>query len=111
MRKRIIAAILTVAMSVGLCTGCGKETTTHGGENSDKQTSESSSAEVASTQEASSDDETSGWLVDEETELKVMFYSDYDIDENAWVFQKIKERTGIVIEPICYSAEVAMEKL
>ena len=43
--------------------------------------------------------------------VKMAFYSNYNIDANAWLFQKIKEDTGITIEPICYTSSVYFEKL
>ena len=39
------------------------------------------------------------------------FNSAYDITADAWIFQKIKEYTGIIVEPLCYSNEVYCEKV
>lgn len=49
-------------------------------------------------------------LVDEPTTVTVLFSSNYEMTEDTWLFQQIKERTGIQIQPLCYTLDIAKEK-
>lgn len=94
MKKKILSLLLAVVMVATLFTGCNGN---GGGNNKDwlKPGNVDLNAEKP----------WDGYTV------KMAFYSNYEIDENAWLFQKIKEHTGITIEPICYTASVYFEKL
>lgn len=50
-------------------------------------------------------------LVEEETSITLFYGSKYTMTEDTWLFQKIKERTGIAIKPICFSKDIVAEKL
>ena len=93
--KRLFALLLVVVMVTCMFAGCsGKQ----GGNISLKPTDAQGNI-------VEGDKPWAGYTV------KMAFYSNYDIDANAWLFQKIKEETGIIIEPICYTSSVYFEKL
>jgi len=110
MRKKIIAAMLVVAMMGSICTGCANENAATGEKESDSKVSEES-VPVEDSSESTAEDETSGWLVDEETTITILSTTNVELTKDSWVFQKIKEKTGIQIDPIAYPYEVAKEKL
>lgn len=50
-------------------------------------------------------------LVEEETTLTLFYGSLYEHTEDTWLFQRIKERTGIQIKPLCFPKEMVSEKI
>ena len=95
MMKRIFALLLVLVMVTGVFAGCGGK----------KNESISLKPTDAQGNVVTGDKPWAGYTV------KMAFYSNYDITANAWLFQKIKEDTGIIIEPICYTSTVYFEKL
>jgi len=106
MKKRYLKLIaLFLAMTTLLC-ACGAP------DNSATSAS-GSTKESESTQKSESTQESSvpeGWLVDEVTEITVLFSSDYEWSEDTWLLQKIKERTGVQIVPTTYDLATCKEK-
>lgn len=92
--KRIFTLMLAVLMVAGLFAGCSGN-----GSDSSKEWLKPDNVDLTA------DKPWEGYTV------TMAFYSNYDIDANAWLFQKIKEETGIIIEPICYTSTVYFEKL
>ena len=96
MKKRLFALLMTLVMVMGLFAGCGG--TKDKGNISLKPVDKDGNV-------IEGDKPWSGYTV------SMAFYSNYDIKANAWLFEKIKEATGIIIEPICYTSSVYFEKL
>lgn len=94
MMKKILSLALVVVMVATMFAGCGG-----GGGGNNKDWLKPGNVDL--TAEKPWD----GYTV------KMAFYSNYTIDANAWLFQKIKEDTGITIEPVCYTSSVYFEKL
>lgn len=95
MKKRLFALMMTLVMVICLFAGCNQNS---GGNVNLKPISPNGG-------EVDPEKPWAGYTV------KMAFYSNYDIDASAWLFQKIKEETGIIIEPICYTSTVYFEKL
>lgn len=92
--KKILSLVLVFAMVATLFAGCGG-----------KKQEATNIKDVLSNVDLNAEKPWDGYTV------KMAFYSNYNIDANAWLFQKIKEDTGITIEPICYTSSVYFEKL
>lgn len=101
MIKRIFALLLAVLMVAGLFAGCGEQQKPNGGDIIlPKPTQTDASGNVIENQKPY-----------EGVTITMAFYSNYEIDANAWLFKQIEEATGIIIEPICYTSAVYFEKL
>ncbi len=109
MRRKFIVGILVVSMLCSIFAGCSKT----GSEDnaSGNQVSSENSQATEKPEEETPKEKTGGKLVDEDTTLTIMLYSNYELDNDTWIFQKIKECTGISLKVICYTREVASEKL
>ena len=104
MKKKLIAALLILTMSAGLFAGCGNDV--------EKEVS-SSKEQVSQSEKADSEevsDVKSGWLVEEETTLTLFYPAEGEGAEDKWLWDIIREKTGIIVEPICYSVDIAKEK-
>ena len=93
MMKKILSLALVVVMVATLFAGCGGST------GNNKQWLKPDGVDL------NAEKPWDGYTV------TMAFYSNYDIKENAWLFQQIKEDTGITIKPVCYTASVYFEKL
>lgn len=50
-------------------------------------------------------------LVDKDTTVTLFYGSLYEHTDDTWLFQRIKERTGIQIHPLCFPKDIVSEKL
>lgn len=108
---KVIAPALAASLVLGACSSADSSTAP-AKESAAAESAESAAEESAETENISeaADEEGNGWLVEEETTITMSFGSNYEFDENTWIFQKIKERTGIQVEPIVYPSESKDEK-
>lgn len=107
MKRKLVAVLLTVAMSVGLLAGCGQS-----GEKKEESASgsQASQGKEAESKVEEGSEKKEGWLVDEETTLTLFFTAEGENIGDLWIWDVIREKTGIVVEPICYSTDIATEK-
>ncbi len=89
--KKIIALLLAVLMVAGLFTGCAQKPV------------DAPAANDAPAADAP--------VVAEDATITMAFYSSHEYDGSEWIFQKIKEYTGVTVKPIAYTTEVYGEKL
>lgn len=50
-------------------------------------------------------------LVDAETTVTLFYGSMYEHTDDTWLFQRIKERTGVQIHPLCFPMDIVSEKI
>lgn len=50
-------------------------------------------------------------LVDKDTTVTLFYGSLYEHTDDTWLFQRIKERTGIQIHPLCFPKDITSEKM
>ena len=50
-------------------------------------------------------------LVDKDTTVTLFYGSLYEHTDDTWLFQRIKERTGIQIHPLCFPKDIVSEKM
>ena len=88
MIKRIFALLLAVLMVAGLFAGCGEQKKPNGGEIIlPKPTQTDAGGNVIENQKPY-----------EGVTITMAFYTNYEIDANAWLFKQIKEATGIATD-------------
>lgn len=104
-KKASALLALVLALTMTLC-ACGNKETKEPDKSSEGKPS-SSAAQESSAAESEDD----GKLVDEDVTLTMFVISPFDITADSWIYQKIKEYTGITVEPIVYSADVSTQKL
>lgn len=101
MKKRILAFLMATLMIVTLFAGCSKE----------EPVEDTKEPEVGVENETVGEEQETEENPFEGVTVTMGIYSNYEITADAWIFQQIKEHTGVTVEPICYTADVYGEKL
>lgn len=108
--KRMIALLLALVMVLGLFAGCAKEEAP-AAPAPDASADAPADAPADTSKPADSSEPAADDAVEEGATITMAMVSTYEHTSDTWIFQKIKEYTGVTVVPMTYPNEVYKEKL